>query len=168
MPEAQPTLRERPIVAYIALGSNLGDRAGTLRAARDTIASLEETRLLDWSGLYETAPVGVVDQPEFLNAACSVVTRLDAPDLLARLLAIEAAFGRDRSGGVRFGPRTLDLDLLLYGCEAIDLPGLRVPHPRMHERGFVLEPLAAIAPAALLPGLGTTVGDALRRLNNGA
>ena len=107
------------------------------------------------STLRETEPVGYLDQPAFLNGAARVETDLSAQDLLARLLAIELELGRVRGDGPRFGPRTIDLDLLIYGQETIDEPGLTVPHPRLAERRFALEPLAELDPALEVPGLGS-------------
>jgi 2-amino-4-hydroxy-6-hydroxymethyldihydropteridine diphosphokinase len=130
--------------AYVGLGSNLGDREGTLRAAVEALAANPAVEVLGVSTLRETDPVGpIADQPRFLNGAVAVETSLSARDLLALLLAIEADHGRTREGPAG-GPRTLDLDLLLYGDERIDEPGLEVPHPRLHERAFVLEPLAEL------------------------
>jgi 2-amino-4-hydroxy-6-hydroxymethyldihydropteridine diphosphokinase len=146
-------------VAYIGLGSNLGEREGNLRAALARLAELGEVRA---SSFRETDPVGVTDQPRFLNAAAELSTDLSARELLDALLAIERDLGRDRSLEERWGPRTLDLDLLVYGEEAIDEPGLTVPHPRLAERLFVLEPLDELAPGLVLPD-GTAIGDLLAR-----
>jgi 2-amino-4-hydroxy-6-hydroxymethyldihydropteridine diphosphokinase len=127
--------------AYVGLGANLGDRERTLRAAVDALAANPRIEVVGVSSLRDTEPVGpVTDQPRFLNGAVAVETSLAAPELLSLLLQIEADFGRTREGPSG-GPRTLDLDLLLYGEEEIDTPGLQVPHPRLHERPFVLEPL---------------------------
>jgi 2-amino-4-hydroxy-6-hydroxymethyldihydropteridine diphosphokinase len=142
-------------VAFIGLGSNLGDREGNLRAALARLTELGEVRA---SSFRETDPVGVTDQPRFLNAAAEVSTDLPARDLLDALLAIERDLGRDRAREERWGPRTLDLDLLLYGDDVIDEPGLTVPHPRLAERRFVLEPLHELAPGLLLPD-GTAIRD---------
>jgi len=141
-------------VAYVALGSNLGDREGTLRAAVDALAATTGIEVVALSRLLDTAPVGNVDQPRFLNGAVALETELSARELLDVLLAIEQRFGREREGVPPQGPRTLDLDLLVYGDAEIDEPGLRVPHPRLHERAFVLKPLAEIAPALEVPGKG--------------
>ena len=139
--------------AYVGLGANLGDRERTLRAAVDALAAEEGIEVVSVSTLRETEPVGVGEQPRFLNGAVELETTLTARELLDRLLAVEQRFGRVRIPG-EHGPRTLDLDLLLYGDEVIDEPGLTVPHPRLHERRFVLEPLAELAPGLLVPGRG--------------
>jgi 2-amino-4-hydroxy-6-hydroxymethyldihydropteridine diphosphokinase len=139
--------------AYVALGANLGDRERTLRAAVDALAAEEGIEVVAVSTMRETEPVGVGAQPRFLNGAVALETTFAARELLDRLLAVEQRFGRIRTPG-EHGPRTLDLDLLLYGDEAIDEPGLTVPHPRLHQRRFVLEPLAELAPGLLVPGRG--------------
>jgi 2-amino-4-hydroxy-6-hydroxymethyldihydropteridine diphosphokinase len=136
------------ITAYVGLGANLGDREATLRRAAALIGA---QRL---SAIVETEPWGYADQPPFLNAVAELDTPLESRALLDRLLAVELELGRDRSGP-RWGPRTIDLDLLWYGGETIDEPGLVVPHPRLHERLFVLEPLAELAPGLEIPGAGT-------------
>lgn len=139
---------------YIGLGSNLGDRESTIRGA---IAALEEEpgiRVDGVSGLIDTEPVGVDGQPRFLNGVAAVETELPARELLALLLLVERRFGRVREGAPPHGPRTLDLDLLLYGDAEIGEPGLTVPHPRLHEREFVLGPLEEIAPGLEVPGKG--------------
>lgn len=140
--------------AYIALGSNLGDREETIRAAVDALAAGPGIAVAAMSTLIETEPVGVVDQPRFLNGVAALDTDLSARKLLDVLLDVERRFGRQRQGTVPQGPRTLDLDLLLYGDEEIDEPGLRVPHARLHEREFVLGPLAELAPNLEVPGKG--------------
>ena len=153
-----------PVVAHIALGSNLGDRAATLFAAlRDLDASpgIDVARV---SQLIETAPEGPPGQGPYLNGAAELRTVLSARALLDRLVEIELRHGRDRVSGVRNGPRTLDLDLLLYGAAVIDEPGLVVPHPRMHLRRFVLEPLAEIAGPARHARLGASVQSLLDSL----
>jgi 2-amino-4-hydroxy-6-hydroxymethyldihydropteridine diphosphokinase len=152
------------MVAYIALGSNLGDREATLESAVRQIGSLPGTRLLARSSWIQTDPVGVEEQPAFLNGAVEIETSLAPRRLLEGLLTIEAAHGRRREEGSRWGPRTLDLDLLLYGTRVIQEGGLRVPHPRLVERAFVLVPLSEIAGHALIPTLGLTVDEALERL----
>jgi 2-amino-4-hydroxy-6-hydroxymethyldihydropteridine diphosphokinase len=144
-------------LAYIGFGSNLGDREGTILAAAE---SLGVRRL---STLRETEPWGVVDQPLYLNAVGELETDEPAPALLSRLLDVEREHGRVRRE--RWGPRTLDLDLLLYGDAELDEPGLSVPHPLLHERAFVLEPLAELAPDLNVPGKGR-VRDLLARLQS--
>lgn len=138
---------------FIGLGANLGDREGTIRAAAAALAAEDGIEVVAVSSLRETEPVGVGEQPLYLNAALELETTLPARVLLDRLLALEQRFGRVRRPG-EHGPRTLDLDLLLCGDERIDEPGLTVPHPRLHERRFVLEPLAELAPGLVVPGLG--------------
>jgi 2-amino-4-hydroxy-6-hydroxymethyldihydropteridine diphosphokinase len=140
---------------FVGLGSNLGDREGTLRAAVGRLRGLPETTVVRVSTLRNTDPVGNVDQPRFLNGAVEVETELSPRALLVALLELERTFGRDRGAVPAQGPRTLDLDLLLYGQEQIDEPGLQVPHPRLHERRFVLEPLADLDPALEVPGKGS-------------
>ncbi|HET8751575.1 MAG TPA: 2-amino-4-hydroxy-6-hydroxymethyldihydropteridine diphosphokinase [Gaiellaceae bacterium] len=139
--------------AYVGLGANLGERQQTLHAAVDALAAEEGIEVVAVSTLRETEPVGVGEQPDFLNGAVALDTTLGARELLDRLLGVEQRFGRVRVPG-EHGPRTLDLDLLLYGDEEIDEPGLAVPHPRLHERRFVLEPLAELAPGLVVPGRG--------------
>jgi 2-amino-4-hydroxy-6-hydroxymethyldihydropteridine diphosphokinase len=137
--------------AYVGLGANLGDREGTLRRAVELLAAEPGIEVVAVSSLRETEPVGYLDQPAFLNGACAVETDLSARDLLDRLLAIERALGRERGTGPRWGPRTIDLDLLLYGQETVEEPGLTVPHPRLSERSFALEPLVELEPGLRLP-----------------
>jgi 2-amino-4-hydroxy-6-hydroxymethyldihydropteridine diphosphokinase len=144
--------------AYVGLGSNLGDREELIRRAAALIGA---TRL---SSIVETEPWGYEDQPRFLNAVAQIETPLGARGLLDRLLEVERDLGRERVGP-RWGPRTVDLDLLLYGDEEIDEPGLVVPHPRLAERLFVLEPLAELVPAQRIPGVGT-VAEALAGLQS--
>jgi 2-amino-4-hydroxy-6-hydroxymethyldihydropteridine diphosphokinase len=143
--------------AYVGLGSNLGDRAHTLRRALELLDAEAGIAVVAVSSFRETDPVGYVHQPPFLNAAVVVETELRPRDLLHRLLAVERTLGRVRQGP-RFGPRTIDLDLLLYGEESLDEPGLTVPHPRLHERRFALEPLAELDGALVVPGRGTVAG----------
>jgi 2-amino-4-hydroxy-6-hydroxymethyldihydropteridine diphosphokinase len=144
--------------AFVGLGSNLGDREATLRAAVGRLRGLSQTEVRGVSAFRDTEPVGYVDQPRFLNGAVEVETALSPRALLDALLQLERDFGRDRSASRPQGPRTLDLDLLLYGEETIGEPGLEVPHPRLHERGFVLEPLAELDPALVVPGRGPVQG----------
>ncbi len=141
------------IRAYVALGANLGDATATVSAAAAALAGIPEIRLVAISSLYQTAPVGLKHQPDFINAVAAVDTALTAELLLETLFALEARFGRSRS--VPNAPRSLDLDLLLYGETRLDEPRLTLPHPRMHQRAFVLAPLAEIAPECLIPGRGS-------------
>jgi 2-amino-4-hydroxy-6-hydroxymethyldihydropteridine diphosphokinase len=149
------------IRAYVALGANLGDREAMLRSALERLAAERGLRIAAVSAFRETDPVGILDQPRFLNAAAALDTELAPRALLGRLLAIERRLGRTRDGP-RFGPRTIDLDLLLYGDEEIDEPGLKVPHPRLHERLFALEPLIELDPELAAPGLGRLAGIVAR------
>jgi len=141
--------------AYVALGSNLGDREQTLRTAVAAIGRLPDTAVTVASSVWATAPIGVdAPQPDYYNAVVGIDTGLPPRDLLGALQAIERDAGRVREPDVRNAARTLDLDILLYGTRTIDEDGLRVPHPRLHERAFVLAPLAEIAPGAVVPGRG--------------
>ena len=146
-----------PVVACVGLGGNVGEVAQTLAEAVRALAALPGSRLLRASRVYRTPAWGRRDQPDFLNAAATLETTLLPRQLLDALLAIEQRFGRARAarGGERWGPRTLDLDLLLYGEAIVDEPGLQVPHPHLHERAFALVPLADIAPDAVIPGRGS-------------
>ena len=141
--------------AFVGLGSNLGERDTTLRAAIGRLRTIPNVEVRAVSSLRDTEPVGYVDQPRFLNGAVELETDLSARALLGVLLELERAFGRDRSAALPMGPRTLDLDLLLYGDATIDEPLLEVPHPRLHERRFVLEPLAELDPELQIPGQGS-------------
>jgi 2-amino-4-hydroxy-6-hydroxymethyldihydropteridine diphosphokinase len=141
--------------AFVGLGSNLGERETTLRAAIGRLRTLPEIEVRAVSSLRDTEPVGYIDQPRFLNGAVELETALSARSLLGILLELERAFGRDRSTAPPKGPRTLDLDLLLYGDATIDEPLLKVPHPHLHERRFVLEPLAELDPDLDIPGHGS-------------
>ena len=143
-------------IAYIGIGSNLEDPRAQVLRAFDEIANLLDTRVTARSSLYRTAPIGHAAQPDFINAVAAVDTRLAARALLRELQALEARHGRKRS--FPNAPRTLDLDLLLYGDARIDEPGLSVPHPRMHERAFVLQPLLEIAPLVEIPQRGPASG----------
>ena len=135
-------------LAYVGLGANLGDREATIRRALELLGAARV------SALIETEPWGYAEQPRFVNAVAELDTDEQPRALLERLLAIERELGRTRKGP-RYGPRTIDLDLLLYGDEQLDEPGLVVPHPRLHERAFVLEPLAELAPDLVVPGRGS-------------
>jgi 2-amino-4-hydroxy-6-hydroxymethyldihydropteridine diphosphokinase len=137
--------------AFVGLGSNLGDREATLRAAVARLAAEPGIEVVAVSSLRETEPVGYADQPPFLNGAVELETELSAKELLARLQTLERELGRIREGVPRFGPRTCDLDLLLYGDAELDLPDLTVPHPRLLERRFALEPLVELRPDLALP-----------------
>ncbi|MBM4109450.1 MAG: 2-amino-4-hydroxy-6-hydroxymethyldihydropteridine diphosphokinase [Phycisphaerae bacterium] len=150
--------------AAIAIGTNVGDRAGHVRFAFEALARLPSTLVKGESAVIETAPVGPADQGAYLNAVVLIETLLPARELLGHLLAIERERGRDRSPERRWGPRTLDLDLLLYGGAVIVEPGLSVPHPRLRERRFVLEPLVQVAPDMPVPPDGATVSELLGRL----
>jgi 2-amino-4-hydroxy-6-hydroxymethyldihydropteridine diphosphokinase len=147
--------KPRAADAYIALGSNLEDPVGQVHAGFSALAGLPHSRLLARSSLYRTAPVGYRDQPDFINAVALVRTALEPRALLDALLAVERTRGRVRE--FANAPRTLDLDLLLYDDLALRTPGLVLPHPRMHERAFVLAPLAEIAPDLVVPGRGPGV-----------
>lgn len=156
-----PMVKSRPFkppkestIAYIGLGANLGERERTIAAALRRIDEDERTSLMRSTVPIETDPVGYMDQPRFLNAAASLATTRSPRELLDLLLEIERDLGRVRGQGPRYGPRTIDLDLLLYGDETIDEDALEVPHPRLHERRFVLEPLAELDPALVVPGRG--------------
>jgi 2-amino-4-hydroxy-6-hydroxymethyldihydropteridine diphosphokinase len=151
--------------AYVGIGANLGDPAAQVRRAIDALGALPGTRLAAASSLYRTAPVGYADQPDFVNAVAALDTELSPRGLLDGLLAIERDAGRERS--FRNAPRTLDLDLLLYGDATLEDDVLTVPHPRMHERAFVLAPLAEIAPDAEIPGRGSAAACAARLPDQG-
>ena len=154
------TTTSKPTTAYVGLGSNLGDREATLRRALDLLEG--HVRVSAVSSFRETDPVGVTDQPRFVNAVAQIETHRSAPDLLAALLGVERELGRVRRE--RWGPRGIDLDLLLFGGETIDEPGLTVPHPHLHDRRFVLEPLAELDAGLVVPGRGN-VCDLLARLD---
>ncbi len=139
--------------AYIGLGANLGEREAALGAAVAALAATDGIEVVAVSTFRETDPVGYLDQPRFLNGAAAVDTTLSPRELLDALLSVERSLGRTREGQ-RFGPRTIDLDLLLYGDESLDEPGLTVPHPRLHERAFALDPLAELDPGLVVPGHG--------------
>ena len=154
-----------PQVAYLSLGSNVGDRENYLR---DAIARLETAgRIVSVSSFYETEPVEFAGQAWFLNCAVALATDRTPDQLLAALLAIEKEMGRRRSQEGRKGPRTIDLDLLLFGDSVVESPKLTIPHPAMHQRRFVLEPLAEIAPEAKHPVFKQTVRELLQALSAG-
>ena len=148
--------------AYLGLGSNLGDRAAALDAAIEAIAATPGLRVTATSRVRETEPEGVTDQPRFLNAVLEIETRLGPARLLERLLEIEARLGRVRDA--RWGPRVIDLDLLLWGTRSVRTPFLTLPHPRLASRRFVLEPLAELCPNLRVPGTGRTVHALLEGL----
>ena len=156
--------RRAPALAYVALGANLENPAMQIRRAMQELEQVTDTRVTAQSSLYRTVPVGFLDQPDFVNAVARVETRLSPRAMLEALLAIENLHGRRRAQPN--APRTLDLDLLLYGSQVIDEPGLQVPHPRLHQRGFVLVPLAEIAADAMVPGRGR-VGELLKLVECG-
>ena len=147
-------------LAYVGLGANLGDREGTIRRAVELLGAEPGIEIVAVSALRETDPVGYADQPRFLNGAAAVETELAPRELLDRLLAVERELGRVRGDGPRYGPRAIDLDLLLYGDQGVDLPGLTVPHPRLADRRFALEPLHELDPGLRLPD-GRAVRDLL-------
>jgi len=146
---------ERPTwhPAYVGLGSNLNGPARQIEAALDRLSQIPDTRLVASSHLYRSAPFGGIEQPDFVNAAAVILTQLSARELLVELKAIEHAAGREE-GGQRWGPRVIDLDLLVYASQVIDDPDLKVPHPGIAERNFVLLPLRDLAPEISVPGLG--------------
>lgn len=146
---------------FVGLGSNVGAREETIRRALELLDEGEDVRIVAVSSLRETDPVGVVDQPRFLNGAAEVESDLSPRGLLERLLAVERELGRERADEERWGPRTIDLDLLVCGDEVLDEPGLRLPHPRLAERRFALEPLVELDPDLTLPD-GRRVADLLR------
>jgi 2-amino-4-hydroxy-6-hydroxymethyldihydropteridine diphosphokinase len=139
------------VIVYIGLGSNLGDREATLSEALRRLGELEGIEVVAVSSFRETDPVGMVDQPRFVNAAAALETTLGPRELLESLLEVERGLGRDRSREKRWGPRTIDLDLLLYGDETVAERGLEIPHPRLAERAFVLQPLLELDPGLRLP-----------------
>jgi 2-amino-4-hydroxy-6-hydroxymethyldihydropteridine diphosphokinase len=149
--------------AYVGLGANLGDREDTIRRAVALVDELAGVSVVGVSSLRETEPWGPVEQPRYLNGAVAVETDLPPRELLDAMLDVERRLGRARDDEERWGPRTIDLDLLLYGDLVLEEPGLDVPHPRLHERRFALEPLAELAPGALVPGRGTAA-ELLRAL----
>lgn len=152
--------RQPLVTAFIALGSNLNDPVAQVREGLLALAALPQTRLVRASSLYQNPPAGHREQPDFVNAVAEIETRLAPRALLDGLLAIERSRGRVRD--FPNAPRTLDLDIVLFGEQVIDEPGLTIPHPRMLERAFVLVPLAEIAPTATVPGAGRAADLAAR------
>ncbi|MAY73936.1 MAG: 2-amino-4-hydroxy-6-hydroxymethyldihydropteridine diphosphokinase [Phycisphaerae bacterium] len=159
---------ESDLPAWIGLGANLGDRRGSLEAAVAAIDRLPETRVDQVSTFIETPPVGPIEQPTYLNGVVRIRTTIDAVSLLGCLLTIERRHGRDRSRESRWGPRTLDLDLLMYHDFVLASDDLTIPHPRMHERLFVLAPLAEIDPDLMIPGRGAPVAQLAASLSSTA
>lgn len=149
------------VVAYIGLGANLGDAAATLRCALAALALKPGVSRVRVSSLYRTPAWGIEQQPDFVNAVAMLETTLEPEALLESLLELEREFGRDREAGLRWGPRTLDLDLLLYADLRLDSAGLTLPHPHMHERAFVLVPLLELDPEVAIPGRGLARDAAL-------
>jgi 2-amino-4-hydroxy-6-hydroxymethyldihydropteridine diphosphokinase len=149
--------------AYVGLGANLGDREATIAQALTLLSEREGVEVVAVSTLRETDPVGLLDQPRFVNGVAAVETELGPRELLDTLLSVERALGRSR--GPRFGPRTIDLDLLVFADRELDEPGLTIPHPRLAERAFALEPLAELDPQLEIPGRGR-VSDLLRGLQS--
>lgn len=146
-------------VAYIGIGSNLGDKAARCREAAERMGRIPGCRVQAVSGLYRTEPVGVTEQDWFLNGVAALETDLEAGELLNRLLAVERDMGRVRCG--KWGPRTIDLDVLLFGSDILDLVELKVPHPHMHLRRFVLVPMVELAPDLRHPVQGKTMSELL-------
>jgi 2-amino-4-hydroxy-6-hydroxymethyldihydropteridine diphosphokinase len=164
MPLGFAAITERaPVIAYLGLGANLDDPRQQLSEALERLNAAEEVEVTRVSTFYRNPPLGPANQPWYVNAAARVRTRLGPEELLRLLQQVEAAMGRLR--GERWGPRRLDLDLLLYNGEVIFAPALVVPHPEMHRRGFVLVPLAEIAPQAWHPVMGKSAADLLSELN---
>jgi len=151
--------------AFLGLGSNIGDRKANLARAVAMLAAHPQIEVVDVSSIHETEPVGYTKQPDFLNAVARVETTLRPRELLDVILAIEAEMGRERT--IRWGPRVIDIDILLFDGEQVDEPGLQIPHPRMMEREFVLRPLAEIAPNLVLPN-GCTAAEAAAALRGAA
>lgn len=142
-------------IAYVGLGGNLDNPAAQLRRALAELTALPDTNVLEHSRLYRSKPLGPQNQPDYLNAVAALQTRLEAPVLMHHLQDIERQHGRRRSRENRWGPRTLDLDLLVYADLSLQTPELTLPHPELHKRSFVLYPLAELAPQLVIPGHGT-------------
>lgn len=140
--------------AYIGIGSNLDDPVSQVQSAVDALARLADTRLMACSGLYRNPPMGAIEQPDYINAVAAVITRTGAHDFLRALHRLEMAQGRDRRNEQRWGPRRLDLDLLVYGSRRVDEEALQIPHPGISGRNFVLFPLLELAPQLTIPGQG--------------
>ena len=157
---------EAPTRAFVGIGGNVGDVATTIAEAMWALDSMPQTSIRAQSRLYRTPPWGNTDQPAFTNAVVELQTRLAPRVLLDLLLEIELRFGRDRSESEKWGPRELDLDLLAYGDDQIDEPGMHVPHPHLHERAFVLVPRAEIAPDLEIPGVGR-VSELVQAIDTG-
>ena len=158
-------MAERRVRAWIGLGSNLGERGSQLAQARAGLGLVPGIEVVGASRIYESEPVGPEDQGPYLNAVIAVDTELSPRHLLERLLDVERQGGRTRSAeNARWGPRAIDLDLLFYGDATVDEAGLAIPHPRLHARAFVLEPLCELAPAWVHPGLGESVDNLRKRL----
>lgn len=153
----------KPVIAYIGLGSNLGDPAANLRSALQHLANADALTIQAVSQFYTSKPMGPQNQPDYVNAVACVETSLNPAALLQTLFRIEHAHGRIRDASLRWGPRTLDLDLLLYGSLTLDSPELRLPHPGICERSFVILPLAELAPDLVLPH-GRSIQDCLAAL----
>ena len=163
------------VTVYLGLGANLGCREENLGRCIQRLAGQDEQAgsegqfkpgdllLLRSSATYETEPWGVADQALFLNCVLEMSTAVDPAELLAGVKELETAMGRQ--AGERYGPRLIDIDILLYGLEVIDMPGLQIPHPRLHQRAFVLVPLAELAPGLIHPSLGSSIGDLARRID---
>ena len=148
---------------FLGLGSNLGDKRANIKRALELLAACSDIHVLKVSSMHDTAPVGFTEQPDFLNAVALIETTLSPRELLNAALDIERGMGRKRT--IRWGPRVIDIDILLYDDERIEEEGLIIPHPRMMERGFVLDPLAEIVPDLVLPD-GQTAREAAREMRN--
>jgi len=156
----QHTRRKPMARAFLGLGSNLGDRRASILSALELIGELQNTSTVNCSSIYETEPWGIADQPKFLNCVCELETELSPEELLADILGIEQELGRFRTKD-KFGPREIDIDILLYDELVEVYENLRIPHPRMHERRFVLAPLCEIAPDTVHPEMNRTMLELL-------